>query len=195
MNRLNLELFFSRIGKVDRVLKNIEKKIPDFNYTSTLVAEPESELELPTKYLVQAEKTIEPFKWLFAFENDLRQQIREVLEEKFPDGDWLEKLELEEETKKEITKRIKNEQDSLSSSRINSDELDFCTLPEIKEIIVKNWDIFKENYPRGSRFIDNIIRDINRHRITVAHFSELSNSDKQNLKDKLIRFYNPLSSI
>ena len=195
MTEFNLEQFFYRIGKVDRALKNLEKEIPEINYSSTLVNELETELELPPEYLRQAEKTVESFKWLFAFENDLREQTRETLEEKYSDGNWLEKVNLDDETKKEIGKRVKNEQDSLSSSRINSDELDFCTLPEISSIITKNWDLFKEDYPRGSRFIDNILRDINRHRVTVAHFSELSNSDKQNLKDKLIRFYNPLSSI
>lgn len=194
MAKFNLEHFFYRIGRVDRVLKNLEKEIPEINYTSTLDDGLDTELEFPTEYMIQAEKTVEPFKWLFAFENDLRQQIREVLEEKFTDDKWFEKLTLDEETRKEILKRMKNEQDSLSSSRINSDELDFCTLPELNIVITKNWDIFKDNFPRGSRFLDNILRDINRHRITVAHFSELSNSDKQNLKDKLIRFYNPLSS-
>jgi hypothetical protein len=88
---------------------------------------------------------------------------------------------------------MKNEQDSISSSRINSDELDFCTLPELKEILQKNRDLFKENYSRGARFVDNIIRDINKYRVIVAHFSTLSKLDKQILKDRIIRFYNPLT--
>lgn len=195
MTQSNLERFFYRIGKTDRALRSLEKDIPEINYTTSLISEAETELELPSEYLFQADKTIEPFRWLFAFENDLRQQLREVLEERFPNDDWFDKIKLPEETRKEISKRVKNEQDSSSSSRINSDELDFCTLPELKDIIVDNWELFKENYPRGRRFIDNILRDINRYRITVAHFSRLSDSDKQSLKDKLIRFYNPLSDV
>lgn len=194
MNEINLELFFSRIGRIDRRLKTLEKEIPEIDYSSTLVNDDETELELPTKFLIEAEKTTDAFKWLFAFENDLREELREILEENFKVKEWLEKITLDEETKKIINKRITAEQESLSSSRINSDVLDFCTLPEIKEIIVQNWDLFKENYPRGTRFTANIIRDINRYRIIVAHFSELSDADKQILKDRIIRFYNPLSN-
>lgn len=194
MDSITFELFFSRIGRLDRSLKNLEKEIPEFNHTEPLLNEEEFELELPSDLMLKAERTTEPFKWLFAFENDLRNQLREVLEEKMEDEDWLNKLNLDDETRKIINQRMKNEQDSLSSSRINSDELDFCTLPELKEIIVKNWKMFEENYPRGARFLDNIIRDINRYRIIVAHFSELSKSDKQNLRDRLTRFYNPMSN-
>lgn len=189
MTDITLESFLARIGRLDRSLQQLDKTLPEFSYD--VLSEEETELEFQPEHWNQAEKTAESFKWLFSFENELRQQLREIADDKYG-KDWFEELSFDTNAKQTILHRIKNEHDSLSSSRIDSDQLDFCTLPELGQIIQKNWDLFEDSYPRGERFFANIIRDINKYRIIIAHFSELTNSDKTNLKESLILFYNPL---
>jgi len=56
-------------------------------------------------------------------------------------------------------------------------------------LIVNNWDLFQEDIPRGKRFIDSLINQLNRHQITVAHFFELDELDIKELENRLLRYY------
>ena len=121
MSDLPLELFFVRISRLDRTLKTLEKDIPELNYTSGLSEIEESELELPPDFLLQAERTIEPFKWLFTFENDLRNELRGIVRDEIKNENWFDELKMDEKTKTTVKERMKFDQDSVTSSRINSD--------------------------------------------------------------------------
>jgi len=192
MTEINLELFFARNHRIKNVLKNLNKEFPGLHKTKPDHTESEIYEYIPEKYLKKAENTVIPFKWLFAFENDFRELCREALQRKHDllnDEEFFEKITIKEEESKIIQKRMKGEEASLSTSRADSDVLDFFTLPELKNLIVNNWKVFEEDIPRGKRFIDTLINQLNRHRITVAHFFELDELDIKELENRLLRYY------
>lgn len=192
MMQLPLELFFYRRQRINRVLQNLNKEIPGLvnpplNYENSEVNE-----YFPPKYIQKAENTVIPFKWLFVFENDFRDLCRAVLEKKinlYDNEEIFGKLHIKEDEAGQIKKRIKGEEASLSSAREKSDVLDFFTLPELKNLIVNNWEFFEEDFPRGKKFVDSVINQLNRHRIMVAHFFELDELDIRDLENRLLRFY------
>jgi len=191
LTQIPLELFFYRRQRINRVLKNLNNEIPGLVTTVSSYDDSEVNEYFPPKYIKKAENTVIPFKWLFVFENDFRDLCRNVLGKKFnlDDEEIFEKLKIKEDEAGTIKKRIKGEEASLSSSREKSDVLDFFTLPELKNLVVNNWDFFEEDFPRGKKFVDSIINQLNRHRISVAHFFELDELDIRDLENRLLRFY------
>lgn len=192
MTTINLEIFFYRRQRISSTLKKLNNKFPGLvdsqaNYSNSEISE-----YLPPKYMKKAENTIIPFKWLFTFENDFRGFCREILarnHDLMDESKFFENVEIKEEESKIIIKRMKSEEASLSTSRSDSDVLDFFTLPELKNLLVNNWELFKDDFPRGKRFIDSLINQLNRHRVTVAHFFELDELDIKELENRLLRYY------
>lgn len=189
---INLESFFFRRQRIARGLKKLDSEIQGLIQSKPDYSNSEIYEYIPSKYLNKAENMITPFKWLFVFENDFRDFCRDVLTRTIDlkkEDELFEKLTISQEDTGKIKNRIKEEAKALSTSRVNSDVLDFFTLPELKNLIVNNTEIFKEDLPRGHRFIDTLINQINRHRITVAHFFELDELDIQELENRLLRYY------
>ena len=192
MTQINLELFFYRRHKVANTLKKLNKDFPGLIESKPDYTDSEIYEYLPPKYIKKAENTVIPFKWLFVFENDFRELCREVLGRNYDlsnETEFFDKVKINEEESKIIKKRMKGEEASLSTSRADSDVLDFFTLPELKNLILNNWEIFEEDIPRGKRFIDTLINQLNRPRITVAHFFELDDLDIKELENRLLRYY------
>ncbi len=135
------------------------------------------------KYLKEANNNINPYKWFYCFENDLRDKIREVYE---GNSDWISKVP--EKTRKDIETRMGKELKAIITLR-KSDELAYFTLGELKDLILANWDDFaKEDIFREKEFMNRILTDLTPSRNMLAHNNPLDELDMQRVESTM-RYY------
>lgn len=183
-NFQKLQIFISNTDQLFSDIKKMEKQLEQPLLVSN---EPKEKLpfEFDEKHLANAEKMAEIYKQIFCFENDLRDKIRAVV--KKDAASWL-KVPRDVTTK--IEQRKTDEQSAVILIRSEEDDLVYATLPELKKIIQDNWSDF-EGLFRDSKFIQQIINEINDRRIVVAHNSLLKDLDIQRLINSLAYYGNP----
>lgn len=182
-NFQKLQIFKANIDQLYSDVKNIEKKY-DMNLLEIPMPDTILPFEFDEKHLQNAEKMAEIYKQIYCFENDLRDKIRTVI----PEADRSNKIPKDVQTN--IADRKSGEQSSVILIRSEEDDLVYATLPELKNIILKNWSDFGGIF-RDDKFIELIIKEINDRRIVVAHNSLLKDLDIKRLENTLAYYGNP----
>ena len=177
-----LRIFRSKFESLENQLKSIEidKGIP-ISHTKTLIS-PEHEIpfDFDQKYLNEAEKMQEVYKWIYCFENDLRDRIRSTLSQI---TDWW-KTRIPESIRKDVEENKKKEQGSIIIMRPAPDDLVYATLPQLKEIIQENWDLFETEFQHKA-WIRRVIDEVNTARVVVGHNARLNDLDIERLRNTL----------
>ncbi|MCE2507533.1 MAG: hypothetical protein J4F36_13920 [Nitrosopumilaceae archaeon] len=187
MNPADIELnsFMWKIRHGINNLTNIEEKTEEINNLIEFSPSEDSILQFDEKYIKEANTNLEYYKILYCLENDLRDKIRNCLQD---EPNWIDestfanlKLEFEKRKKEEAKAKILMRED---------DVLTYLTLGELKEVVLKKWSKFEKNGVfRSKSYIDRILTDINKSRIIIAHNSKLEEIDREQLKLNLEYYY------
>ena len=180
-----LNSFMWKISHNINNLISIEKNTEEINNLIEFSSSENSILQFDDKYIKEANDNLEYYKILYCLENDLRDKIRNCLQD---EPSWIDepsfsnlKIEFEKRKKEEAKAKILMRDD---------DVLTYLTLGELKDVILKKWDKFEENGVfRSKSYIDRILTDINKSRIIIAHNSKLAEIDMSQLKLNLEYYY------
>jgi hypothetical protein len=183
IDQKSLESFMWKILHTVDELQKLEEKheelvnLIQFDY-------PERNLfQYDEKYLKEAYHNINPYKWFYCFENDLRDKIRAVFKN---ETNWLQKVP--EKTRTEIQNRMEKELKAIITIR-KSDELSYFTLGELKDLILSNWDDFeREGMFRDKEFMNRVLTELTPSRNILAHNNPLDELDMQRIESTM-KFY------
>src|SRR5690606_30642731 len=105
-------------------------------------------LQFNADYRKEAKLMGQHYEVFYCLEKSIRSLIVELMEEKFKENWWLEKVN--EEIRKNVEKNITREEDS--GFTIRSDEkIDYTTFGELNVIVSSNWEAFENLFTRGKR--------------------------------------------
>lgn len=164
-------------------LKKIEEKNEEIVNLIQFEPPEKNLFQYDEKYLKDAHNNINPYKWFYCFENDLRDKIRSVFKN---ESNWISKVS--PKTQNEIKQRMEKELKAIITIR-KSDELSYFTLGELKDLILSNWDDFeKEGMFRDKEFMNRILTELTPSRNILAHNNPLDELDVGRIESTL-RFY------
>jgi len=164
-------------------LNRVEKKYDEIKNLIQFDPPEKEFFQYDEKYLKEAHNNLNPYKWFYCFENDLREKIRVVYDK---NSKWLDKVPTA--TKTEIENRMKKELKAIISVR-KTDELAYFTLGELKDLILSNWSDFeKAGLFRDKEFINRILTDLSPSRNILAHNNPLDELDVGRIESTM-RYY------
>lgn len=131
-------------------------------------------LQFSADYRKEAKLMGQHYEVFYCLEKSIRSLIVELMQEKFGDNWWLDKVS--EEIRKNVHKNIQREEDS--GFTIRSDEnIDFTTFGELNVIVTSNWEAFENLFKRGKRAFQKIMSSLNQLRGPIAHCSPLAEDE------------------
>lgn len=179
-----LRLFLSKRQSIESDLEKLEKKGVPAGRSINIEQEERIDLRNYDSQIVRGAENMEKcYKLLYCFENDLRNKVTEMLQEKFGDHWW--KNQVDPTIQKEVENRQTREKDSIMLMRSEDDSLIYTTLGELKKIILDNWPVFETVF-RSKRFVEKLLMEINQYRVVVAHSAELNEKDVEQLESKIV---------
>ena len=131
-------------------------------------------LQFSADYRKEAKLMGQHYEVFYCLEKSIRSLIVELMEEKFNENWWLERVN--EEIRKNVEKNITREEDS--GFTIRSDEkIDYTTFGELNVIVSSNWEAFENLFTRGKRAFQKIMNSLNQLRGPIAHCSPLAEDE------------------
>lgn len=138
-----------------------------------------SGIKLPHELIVKGREMSEAYLYLYFVENTLRLFIEQV--------QLNNNLIFPQEVLKTITKnKLNEEQNKFLPLRSNAD-LYYCDFVQLQQIIVNNWEIFKNYFPqKDQHWLRVKIEDMYRVRNLIAHCGYISQEELQMVKSNFI---------
>jgi hypothetical protein len=104
---------------------------------------------------------------LFAFENEVRSLIRDTLEEK-AGGGWWDSDKVPGKVRQMAESRLEQAKKDSWLEGAKSDNLQYVDFGDLANIIIQNWDTFKEVIP-GQSWLTQRMSELEKARNFVAH--------------------------
>lgn len=131
-------------------------------------------LQFSSDYRKEADMMAKHYEVFYCLEKSIRSLIVELMEEKFGENWWDEKVS--EELKKNVEKNIKREEDSGFTIR-SVEKIDYTTFGELNVLVTSNWEAFEGLFKRGIRAFQKIMNSLNQLRGPIAHCSPLAEDE------------------
>lgn len=132
---------------------------------------------LPPDLFEKGKQMAEFYTYFYIIENSLRLFIEKVATDKYG-SDYCSQLVFTKGVKDKIESRKKQEEKNLWIPIRGGTDLYYTDFIELSSIIQSNWDMFKTHFP-SSEFITSKIQELYALRNMVAHFSYLTEDEKQ----------------
>lgn len=131
-------------------------------------------LQFNAEYRKEAKLMGQHYEVFYCLEKSIRSLIVELMEEKFKENWWLERVN--EEIRKNVEKNITREEDSGFTIR-SYEKIDYTTFGELNVIVSSNWEAFENLFTRGKRAFQKIMNSLNQLRGPIAHCSPLAEDE------------------
>jgi len=140
----------------------------------TEIKEKEFYLQFELDFRKEAKIMSKHYEVFYCLEKSIRRQIMLLMQEKYGESWWADKID--EEIKKNVEINIKREEDSGFTMR-SEEKIDYTTFGELTQMVTKNWEAFENLFKRGQRAFSKIMTNLNQLRGPIAHCSPLAEDE------------------
>lgn len=169
-----IKLFGMQNLLLESELRKLEESGIQIEHTKTIQKSEIVDVELfEADILQEAQRMADFYVIYYSLENSIRRLISERLSEKHGPTWWKDKVP--EGVRNEVTKKQKEEMDSIMSIR-SEDPLAYTNFGELISIFDANWKDFSDTL-RSQKAMQLILAQFNKIRNTVAHSCELNDDE------------------
>lgn len=134
---------------------------------------------LPKRMIEEAKDMAKVYPIVYLFENSVRNLIKIVLEKKYGQNWWDNKVPLA--VRQEVEKRLVKEKENRWHGKRGAHKIFYTNIGDLNSIITTNWKDFEELFP-SQAWIKSRIDEIELSRNVIAHNNPLSERDIKRLK-------------
>lgn len=151
-----------------------------------------TDFEFPNDLAKKGNEMTKAYYNLYILENFLRLFIEKISMVKYGKHYWQE-LNINKDIDVKIENRRKNEKKHKWLSLRGNSVLFYTDLDDLRNIIINNWDIFRDRFP-NQEFITSRINDLCNIRNRIAHNSYINDIEQQTLEVLANNIYMQLES-
>jgi hypothetical protein len=121
------------------------------------------------------------YKKFYYLERSIRFLIEEVMQKTFGDNWW---ESIDDRVKRNVENNLEYELDTAHTKR-SERRIDYTTFGDLRKIINTHWDVFSMKFKRNLRSVNEVLIDLNRLRVPIAHYSPLVKKEVNRLEIRL----------
>lgn len=137
--------------------------------------EPQNKLE---KEAFEMSKHYEKFYYL---ERSKRLLIEGVMQKAYGENWW---SSIDDRVKRNVERNLEYELDTSHTKR-SERAIDYTTFGDLRKIINNHWEVFSKEFCRNLNSVNEVLIDLNRLRVSIAHCSPLAEREVLRLKIRL----------
>lgn len=130
----------------------------------------------------EASRMSEHYKSFYLLERSIRSLIVEVMEEKYGKLWWEQKVDYR--VKENVKRNLEYELDTPHSKR-SEHNIDYSTFGDLRKIINTSWNDFQPKFKRNLSSVNEILIDLNRIRVPIAHCTPLPKREVKRLEVRI----------
>jgi len=134
---------------------------------------------LPLRIFEEAKKMAECYPIFYVFENSIRNFIILIMERKYGKNWWMDKVP--KRIQREVEDRMKKERENRWHYKRGSHPIFYTNFGDLKDIIINNWDMFKQYFP-DQPWIISRLNDLELSRNIIAHNNPLPEKEIRRIK-------------
>lgn len=126
---------------------------------------------------MEAETMSLHYKRFYIVERSIRVLIEEVMDSAYG-SDWWGYID--EKVQKNVNNHLNYELDTTHTKR-SERKIDYTTFGDLRKIINNHWSIFEPKFKRKINSVNEVLIDLNRIRVSIAHCSLLATKEAKRL--------------
>ena len=140
---------------------------------------------------LEASRMRHSYELFYCLERSIRQLVINVMEEEYGVNWW---NKIDSRVKENVKNNMEYELDTSHTKRSNH-EIDYTTFGDLRKIINENWVVFKDRFSRNLKSVNDVMIDLNRLRVPIAHCTPLAEKEIKRLEIRLDDWFCLLKSI
>lgn len=126
---------------------------------------------------LEAETMSIQYKRFYMIERSIRILIEEVMSSSYGNDWW---RYIDDRVKKNVESHLNYELDTSHTKRSNR-KIDYTTFGDLRKIINNHWEIFEKRFKRNLNSVNDVLVDLNRLRVSIAHCTPLAKKEIKRL--------------
>lgn len=163
-----------KTSEIVRKSNIIEKKEQITKFDET-----DSDLFFDEKLRAEATEMARYYEVFYSLERSIRSLIVEVMEKKYGKLWWETKVDYR--VRENVKRNLEYELDTPHTKR-SEQKIDYATFGDLRKIINTNWADFQSKFNRNMSSVNEILIDLNRIRVPIAHSTPLARREVQRLE-------------
>lgn len=164
---------YRELNKQIGLYTQLNASIPISNNNSPVMAQNKLEKEA-----FEMSKHYEKFYYL---ERSIRLLIEQVMQKSYGENWW---DYIDDRVKKNVERNLDYELDTSHTKR-SERAIDYTTFGDLRKIINNHWEVFSEKFCRNLNSVNEVLIDLNRLRVSIAHCSPLVKKEVNRLEIRL----------
>lgn len=176
--------YVNGLKTLDRFLRNSPKRRSqnDFSPRKKRIANMELDRtgfnqSFEQSIINEADLMMECYKSFYCLERSIRQMIKTEMIEAYGEN-WWDKVDFY--VRENVSKNINYELDTAHTKR-SDHNIDYTTFGGLRKIINSNWDVFQSKFSRNLTSVNEVMIDLNRLRVPIAHCTPLAYKELKRL--------------
>ena len=118
------------------------------------------------------------YELFYCLERSIRALVKTVMFEAYGNRWW---TKVEFRVKENVKNNLDYELDTTHTKR-SDNEIDYTTFGDLRKIINSNWPIFEAKFERNLNSVNEVMIDLNRIRVSIAHCTPLADKEIKRLE-------------
>jgi Swt1-like HEPN len=110
------------------------------------------------------------YELFYCLESSIRQLVKTTLERKYGENWW---IKIDSRVQENVKNNMEYELDTAHTKR-SEDKIDYTTFGDLRKIINSNWEVFSYKFNRNLNSVNEVMIDLNRLRVPIAHCTPLA---------------------
>lgn len=128
------------------------------------------------------------YQKFYCLERSIRQLVREVMSERYDDNWW---VKVDSRVRDNVKSNLEYELDTSHTKR-SEHKIDYTTFGDLRKILNAQWEIFKPKFNRNLNSVNEVMIDLNRLRVPIAHCTPLAEKEIKRLEIRIDDWYDLL---
>ncbi|WP_417214257.1 Swt1 family HEPN domain-containing protein [Bizionia sp.] len=130
---------------------------------------------------VEAFEMRNSYELFFCLERSIRDLVKSTMFNIYGEGWW---SKVEHRVRENVKNNLEYEFDTTHTKR-SENKIDYTTFGDLRKIINSNWDIFDSKFERNLNSVNEVMIDLNRIRVSIAHCTPLVDKEIQRLEIRI----------
>lgn len=118
------------------------------------------------------------YEVFYCLERSIRELVKLTMTEAYG-NDWWSKVD--SRVKENVKNNLEYELDTTHTKR-SEQRIDYTTFGDLRKIINSNWDVFERQFKRSLNSVNEVMIDLNRIRVSIAHCTPLAQKEINRLE-------------